>query len=163
MDAMIALEDVVERTTIKSPAAGVINGMQAHTVGGIIPSGDPIAEVVPSFEELILEARVSSLDIDRVIPGQQAKIRFSSFGSKTPEVFGTLLSLSADAYSDEISQQPYYLARIEVTDDSMKSLNGLELMPGMPAEAFISTGSRTLLQYMLKPFSNTVARSFIED
>jgi epimerase transport system membrane fusion protein len=59
--------------------------------------------------------------------------------------------------------QPYYLARIEVTSESLENLNGLELLPGMPAEAFISTGSRTLLQYMLKPLSNTVARSFIED
>jgi hypothetical protein len=71
--------------------------MQAHTVGGIIRRC-PIAEVVPSSEELILEARVSALDIDRVFPGQQARIRFSSFRSKTPEIFGTLLSLSADAY-----------------------------------------------------------------
>ena len=95
--------------------------------------------------------------------GQQARIRFSSFGSKTPEIFGNLLSLSADAFQDETTGQPYYLARIEVTSESLENLNGLELLPGMPAEAFIATGSRTLLQYLIKPFSNTVARSFIED
>jgi epimerase transport system membrane fusion protein len=137
--------------------------MQAHTVGGIIAAGDPIAEIVPSSEELILEAKVSALDIDRVFPGQEARIRFSSFGSKTPQIFGTLISLSADAYPDQATGQPYYLARIEVSLASIENLNGLELVPGMPAEAFISTGSRTLMQYMLKPFSNTVARSFIED
>lgn len=163
IDTITALEDVVARTKIKSPAAGIINGMQAHTVGGIIAGGNPIAEVVPSTEELILEARVSALDIDRVFTGQQARIRFSSFGSKTPEIFGNLLSLSADVYPDEATGQPFYLARIEVTSESLENLNGLELLPGMPAEAFIATGSRTLLQYLLKPFSNTVARSFIED
>jgi epimerase transport system membrane fusion protein len=137
--------------------------MQVHTVGGIIAAGAPIAEVVPSTEELILEAKVSALDIDRVFPGQEAKIRFSSFGNKTPEIFGKLLSLSADVYPDEATRQPYYLARIEVSKESLENLAGLELVPGMPAEAFISTGSRTLLQYMIKPFSNAVARSFIED
>ena len=74
-----------------------------------------------------------------------------------------MLSLSADAYPDEYTQQPYYLARVEVRPESIEELDGLELVPGMPAEVFIATGSRTLLQYMLKPFSNTVARSFIED
>jgi epimerase transport system membrane fusion protein len=163
VDTMTALEDVVSRTEIKAPAAGVINGMQVHTIGGIITAGEPIAEVVPSSEELILEARVSALDIDRVFPGQEARIRFSSFGNKTPEIFGQLLSLSADVYPADAAQQPFYLARIEVSPESIEELDGLELMPGMPADVFISTGSRTLLQYMIKPFSNTVARSFIED
>ena len=162
-DTITALEDVVSRTKIESPAAGIINGMQAHTVGGIITAGYPIAEVVPSSEELILEARVSALDIDRVFTGQRVRILFSSFGNKTPEIFGTLFSLSADVYPNEITGQPYYLARIEVASESLENLNGLELLPGMPAQALIATGSRTLLQYMLKPFSNTVARSFIED
>jgi len=73
------------------------------------------------------------------------------------------LSLSADTIIDEISGQPYYLARLEVTPESLADLGELELMPGMPAEVFIATGSRTLLQYMFKPFTNTLARSFIED
>jgi epimerase transport system membrane fusion protein len=137
--------------------------MQVHTAGEIVAPGAAIAEIVPLADELILEARVSALDIDRVFPGQQARIRFSSFGNKTPEIFGQLLSLSADAYPDEYTQQPYYLARVEVRPESIEELDGLELVPGMPAEVFIATGSRTLLQYMLKPFSNTVARSFIED
>ncbi|MDA9901302.1 HlyD family type I secretion periplasmic adaptor subunit [Gammaproteobacteria bacterium] len=163
VDTIKALKDIVSRTKIISPSAGVINGLQVHTVGGIIAPGAAIAEVVPLAEELILEARVSALDIDRVFPGQQARIRFSSFGNKTPEIFGQLLSLSADVYSDSPTQQPYYLARVEVNPESIEELDGLELVPGMPAEVFIATGSRTLLQYMLKPFSNTIARSFIED
>ena len=103
------------------------------------------------------------MDIDRVAIGQKAIIRFPSFGNKTPTVFGRLLNLSADVYADEVTGSPYYLARIEVEEQSLSDLGELELVPGMPGEAFISTGSRTLLQYMFKPFSNTVARSFIED
>jgi len=73
------------------------------------------------------------------------------------------LNLSADTYPDELSGQPYYLARVEVDPSSIEDLGNLELLPGMPAEVFIATGSRTLLQYMFKPFSNVMARSFIED
>jgi epimerase transport system membrane fusion protein len=162
-ERLVTFEDRVNRTSIRSPASGVVNGMQVHTLGGVISSGSPIAEIVPVSEELILESRVSALDIDRVFPGQEAMIRFSSFGSRAPTTTGVVLNLSADAYLDQRTGQPYYLARIEVDAGSIDALGDLVLSPGMPAEVFIATGSRTLLQYMFKPFSNTVARSFIED
>ena len=162
-ERVVAIQDVVNRQAIRATSAGIVNGLQVHTVGGVIGPGTQIAEIVPASEELILEAQVSPLDIDRVIPGQIAKIRFSSFGNSAPSTTGKLLSLSADTIIDEISGQPYYLARLEVTPESLADLGELELMPGMPAEVFIATGSRTLLQYMFKPFTNTLARSFIED
>ena len=158
-----ALQDIVSRTIVRAPVAGVINGMQVHTEGGVIGPGTVIAEIVPLTEELILEVQVSPLDIDRVYKGQEAMIRFSSFGNRTPTIFGSLLSLSADAIQDQNTGLTYYLARVEVSPEGMADLGDLELLPGMPAEVFISTGSRTLLQYMFKPFSNAMARSFIED
>jgi len=158
-----ALRDIVSRTTVRAPVAGVINGMQIHTEGGVIGAGTMIAEIVPLTEELILEVQVSPLDIDRVYEGQEAMIRFSSFGNRTPTIFGSLLSLSADALQDPNTGMTYYLARIEVSPEGMADLGDLELLPGMPAEVFIATGSRTLLQYLFKPFSNAMARSFIED
>jgi epimerase transport system membrane fusion protein len=163
IERVMAIQDVVNRQAIRAPSDGIVNGLQVHTVGGVIGPGSQIAEIVPASEELILEAQVSPLDIDRVIPGQIAKIRFSSFGNSAPSTTGKLLSLSADTIIDQMSGQPYYLARLEVTPESLVDLGGLELMPGMPAEVFIATGSRTLLQYMFKPFMNTLARSFIED
>ncbi len=159
----IALQDIVSRTTVRAPVAGVVNGLQVHTEGGVIGPGTGIAEIVPLTEELILESRVSPLDIDRVFEGQEATIRFSSFGNRTPTIFGTVLSLSADAMVDQNTGMSYYLARVEVTPQGMIDLGELELLPGMPAEVFIATGSRTLLQYLFKPFSNAMARSFIED
>jgi epimerase transport system membrane fusion protein len=162
-ETITGLNDIVNRTKIKASVDGVINGMQAHTIGGIIGAGIQIAEIVPLTDELIVEARVSPLDVDRVSPGQEAMIRFSSFGNRTPTMYGELLNLSADVYADETTGAPYYLARIEVSADSIAALGSLALVPGMPAEAFIATGSRTLLQYMFKPFANTLARSFIED
>lgn len=158
-----ALQDIVSRTTVRAPVAGVINGMQVHTEGGVIGPGTVIAEIVPLTEELILEVQVSPLDIDRVYEGQKAMIRFSSFGNRTPTIFGSLLSLSADAIQDPNTGMTYYLTRVEVSPEGMADLDDLELLPGMPAEVFIATGSRTLMQYLFKPFSNAMARSFIED
>lgn len=163
-ERIVALQDIVSRTVVRSPEAGIVNGMQIHTIGGVIGPGTPIAEVVPQTDELIIEAHVPTIDIDRVAVGQNAIIRFSSFNSKAvPTVFGNVISVSADAIIDRNTGAAYYLARIEVTPEGLADLGSLTLVPGMPAEAFIATGSRTFLQYVLKPFTNAMARSFIED
>lgn len=162
-ERVTALEDVVSRTVVRAPADGIVNGMQFHTIGGVVGPGNPIADIVPQSEELIIEASVSPLDIDRVFEGQDADIRFSSFSSAVPTIVGTLLSLSADAFTDQNTGMSYYQARIEVSPEGLEELGDLELLPGMPAEVFINTGSRTLLQYLLKPFTNALARSLNED
>jgi len=162
-ERITALEDIVDRTIVRAPDAGIVNGMRIHTVGGVIGPGSQIAEIVPANDELIVEANVSPTDIDRVSSGQEAMIRFSTFGSSVPTIYGTVLSLSADALVDEGTNMAYYLARVEVTEEGMENLGDLSLLPGMPAEVFINTGSRTFLQYLFKPFSNALARSFNED
>jgi epimerase transport system membrane fusion protein len=162
-ERLTALRDVVSRTTVTSPDAGIVNGMQVHTVGGVISPASPIAEIVPRNDELVIQASVSPIDIDRVSEGQEARIRFSTFGSRAPTFMGTLISLSADAMTNESTGAPFYLARIELNADSREELGDLVLLPGMPAEVFINTGSRTFLQYLFKPLSNAVARSFNED
>jgi len=161
-ERLTALRDIVSRTTIVAPDAGVVNGMQVHTIGGVIGPGSPIAEIVPASDELVIEASVSPIDIDRVSVGQEARIRFSTFGSRAPTFFGEVLSLSADALTNESTGASYYLARIEVIPESQE-FGDLALLPGMPAEAFINTGARTFLQYLFKPLSNSFARSFNED
>jgi len=158
-----ALQDIVTRTVVRAPDNGIINGLQIHTIGAVLNPGMRIADIIPQGDELLIEAKVSLIDIDRVSEGQEATIRFSSFSGQTPNVFGKVLSVSADALMDEQTGAYYYLARITVNSESMVDLGDLVLLPGMPAEVFIASGSRTLMQYMLKPLSNTVARSFIED
>lgn len=162
-ERITALQDVVSRTTVLAPDTGIVNGMQVHTIGGVIGPGSPIAEIVPESDELIIEASVSPIDIDRVSEGQEARIRFSTFGSSAPTIFGSVLSLSADSMVNEATGASYYLARVEVDPEGMDELGDLALLPGMPAEVFINTGSRTFLQYLFKPLSNAVARSFNED
>lgn len=158
-----ALEHIVMRTTVRAPVTGAVNGMLFHTVGGVISPGTEIVEVVPQSDELIIDARISPIDIDRVATGQDATIRFSTFGSSVPTIAGRVLSISADSFVDESTGMTYYRARVEVTPEGMGELGELALIPGMPAEVFINTGSRTFLQYLFKPFSNAIARSFNED
>lgn len=158
-----ALKDIVARTSVRSPVSGTIKGMQFHTIGGVISPATKIVDIVPEDDELIVEVQVSPNDIDRVALNQAANIRFSTFGNVVPNIFGRLTHISADIFVDEKTGMPYYKARIEVTDEGAKELGNLKLVPGMPAEVFIATGSRTFLQYLFKPLSNTLARSFNED
>ena len=163
-ERITALEDVVARTTVRAPEAGVVNGLQVHTIGGVISPGMKIVDIVPDGDDLIIEAQVSPIDIDRVAVNQNATIRFSSFGlASVPTIYGQVINLSADRLFDQVSGLPYYQARVEVTPEGMEDLGDLVLMPGMPADIFIATGSRTFLQYLFKPFSNAIARSLRED
>ncbi len=162
-ERIIALEDVVARTVIRAPDSGYVTGMQIYTEGGVISSGMTIVSIVPEDDELVIEAQVSANDIDRVALNQQANIRFPTFGSTVPSIFGEVTNLSADSFQDQNTGLSYYIAEIEVTPEGADALGDFVLMPGMPAEVFITTGERTFLQYLFKPFSNAVARSFRED
>lgn len=160
----IALEDIVSRTIVRAPDSGIVNGLQVHTIAGVITPGMRILDIVPQEDELIIESRVSPTDIDRVAVGQEANIRFSSFGMGTaPSIFGEVISVSADSLIDETSGIPHYVARVEVSQESLEELGDLSLVPGMPADVFISTGSRTFLQYVFKPLTNGFMRGLRED
>ena len=164
-ERITALEDVVNRTEVRAPVAGVVNGMQVHTEGGVIDSGLPIAEIVPVDDELIIEAQISPADIDRVAVGQEAAVHFSNFGQSAALVTtGRVLTVSADILTSQADAGvPYYLARIELTPESMAELEGVTLQAGMPAEVYINSGSRTFLQYITKPLASGLARSLRED
>lgn len=162
-ERIIGLADVVSRTEVRAPEAGVVNGLTVHTPGTVIPPGTIIAELVPESDELIIEARVSPMDIDRVAVGQEASIRMTAMNSRTvPILYGTVSTVSADILTDSQGAQ-FYLARLALEPGSLADLNGQEMVPGMPAEVFITTGARTFLQYLLRPLSDSVARSFRED
>ena len=159
-----AAGDKVERADILAPADGIVLGLAVHTIGGVVRPGEPILSVVPQTTELLIEAQVSPVDIDRVHKGQAAKIRFSAFNSQTtPVIEGRLIDLSADAISSDEQSPPFYKAKVEVTAEGMSMLEGLTLVPGMPAEVLINTGSRTMFQYLTQPIRNAFARSLIED
>ena len=157
--------DRANRTAIVAPTDGVIVGMKMTTIGEVVRPGETLLYVVPQQVELIVEAQVKPVDIDRVHNGQLADIRFSSFKSQTtPVIEGEVISLSADALTPEQpGGRPYYLARVQVSEEGYQLLDELELVPGMPAEVLINTGSRTLFQYLTRPVRDAFARSLIED
>lgn len=159
-----AAGDKVERADILAPTDGVVLGLAVHTIGGVVRAGESILSVVPQSTELLIEAQISPVDIDRVHKGQAANIRFSAFNSQTtPVIEGRLIDLSADAISSDEQSPPFYKAKVEVTAEGMSMLEGLTLVPGMPAEVLINTGSRTMFQYLTQPIRNAFARSLIED
>lgn len=166
-EKMQSLQDTVKRTVVRAPEAGMVLNLAVHTIGAVVKPGERILDVVPQGEKLIVEARVSPMDIDRVHVGQLAEVRFTAFKAReTPRIEGRLVTLSADRMVDERDPQqvPYYLARVEVTPKGLSDLStaNLTLLPGMPAEVLIYTGERTLFRYLVDPLANTVARSFIE-
>ena len=163
-----SLEATVKRAVVKAPDAGMVLGLAVHTIGAVIPPGGRILDIVPQNEKLVVEAQISPMDIDRVKIGQTAQIRFSAFRSRdTMKMEGKLIRLSADKLVDEnhAEKPAYYLARVEVAPEAVKELakRHLELVPGMPAEVMINTGSRTLLQYLSRPLMDSFARAFTED
>lgn len=159
-----SLEDRLNRIVIRAPDAGMVIGMTVHTVGGVVHPGTPLLDIVPSVSELIIEAQVPPVDIDRIAIGKRADIRFSAFNSATtPVIEGEVSSVSADRLVNEKNGTPYYLARVRVTEHGVHTLGERKLVPGMPADVLIITGQRTLLQYLMQPARNALAQSMIEE
>lgn len=161
---LIVLQDQVERSNVRAPVDGKVLALNIHTLGAVIEPGEKILNIVPENQPLIVHAQISPQDIDRVRHGMVAKVRFTSFKSSvTPEVAGTLVEISADALTNEHTNMPYYLAKVVITREALIPLGNQALVPGMPTEVLINTGSRTLLAYMVQPVTDSIARSFIED
>ena len=158
-----ALKDRLSRVVIRAPDDGMVIGMTVHTVGGVVRAATPLLDIVPSVSELVVEAHVQPVDIDRIAIGKLADIRFSAFNSATtPPIEGVVAQVSADRLTDERTGQPYYLARVKVTKEGERKLGERKLVPGMPADVLINTGKRTMLQYILQPARNAIAESMIE-
>jgi len=163
-ERFIALTDKQNRTIIKAPVDGKVMKLVVFTEGGVIAPGGAIMDIVPEREELMIDAEVSIMDIDRVKAGLLADVRFSVFNQAiTPEVEGEVLTVSADRLVNEDNGMPYYLAQVKITQESQEKLKGFVLQPGMPAEVFINTGDRTLFEYLTQPVSNAFARALIEE
>ncbi|AFL73897.1 HlyD family type I secretion periplasmic adaptor subunit [Thiocystis violascens] len=163
-ERMRALESALDRTVVLAPTSGAVVGMKIHTVGGVLRPGDPILDLIPEGEPLIVETRVQPQDIDQVIPGLKAEIRFSAFNARvTPTVFGTVQTISGDRLTDPQTGMPYYLARIQVTPEGMETLRGLTLLPGMPADVMIKTGERTFFEYLIRPITDRIALGLKEE
>lgn len=162
----IAVQDTLRRTRITAPAAGLVVGLQVHTVGGVIRPGETILSIVPDDQQYTVRARVQTGDIDRVKVGQLADVRLSAFSQQTHDILdGELLHLSADAFEDEKTGERYYEARIGITESGQRTMSeqGMYLVPGMPAEVMIKTGERSALRYLLDPVTRMLSRALREE
>jgi HlyD family secretion protein len=159
----IAARDLLERIEIRAPTSGVIHQLAAHTINGVIKAGETIMEIVPDTDDLQIEARLQPQDIDHVHAGQTAFVRFSAFNQRTtPQLTGTVSYVSADTSHDQQTNASYFTVRVTLPEDERRRLAGQQLVPGMPAEVFMQTGSRTMVSYMFKPIAEQMRRAFVE-
>lgn len=163
IERKVSALDQLKRTDIRAPQDGTVFQSSVHTIGGVIPAGEPIMMIVPDSDRLTVEAKVNPQDIDKVAPGQNATLRFSAFNSRTtPEVSGQVSQVSADITTDQRTNQSYYTIRIAMPPEEVARLGNVRLVPGMPVEAFVKTGERTVMSYLMKPLSDQVNRAFRE-
>lgn len=151
-----ALNDELARTEIRAATDGIVVSLNFHTNGGVIRAGDPILELVPQSDPLIIEAHIMPHLIEQVTKGQPALIRFVALDSINPVVEGIVMGVSADILVDKNTGQPYYAARISVPPDEMLKLKYERINPGMPADVVIKTGERSMLEYLLRPLMESV-------
>lgn len=164
VERKVAAEDELKRIDIVAPQSGVVHQLNVHTVGGVINPVDPIMLIVPEGDDLALEVQIQPKDIDQVQVGQKAVLRMSAFNIRvTPELNGYVSRIAADLTIDERTGMTYYLVRIAASPEELAKLDGLTLVPGMPAEAMIKTGDRTALSYLVKPLSDQINRAFREE
>ncbi len=159
-----AVSEDLEGVEIKSPVDGQVVGLTIQAIGSVVQPAQKIMDIVPSQEELVLEAKIPPSLVDRIQIKDEVNVRFTGF-SDTPQlvVNGELTTISADTITDQNSNSPpYYLARIKVTSEGLKKLDGRKMHPGMTVEVVIKTGSRTLLTYILHPLIKRVAASMKE-
>ena len=161
---LVSRMDILNRMIIRAPVDGVIVSIAKNTIGSIIRPGETVLEILPTSDELIISARVSPQDVDIITVGQQASIRFSALNaSTTPEVPASVEYVSADRLLDEASQEPYFDARLKLSSILPDEIKPEQIYPGMPVEAFIKTGDRTFLEYLVRPISDSFSKAFREE
>jgi HlyD family type I secretion membrane fusion protein len=164
LERKAAIADRLTRMDIRSPIAGTINEVAINTIGGVITPAQKLLTIVPEDAKLQIEIKIQPTDIDQVIVGQSAKLRFSAFSARdTPELAGTVSFVSPATTTDTQSGQIHYVAQIKVAVEELSKLNGKQLVPGMPVETFVQTESRTALSYLAKPFTDQLQRTFREN
>jgi len=157
-------KDILNRTVVRAPVRGMVQNIRVHTTHGVIRAAEPILDVIPLDDNLIVNAKIRPIDIDSVKLDTEAEVRFSAFSSRTtPAIFGKLTVLSQDVIEPtQQGQEPYYMARIEVDDKDVPLEIRGRLLPGMPADVIIATGDRTFAEYIIKPLTDAFHKSMRE-
>ncbi|ESY81784.1 hemolysin D [Mesorhizobium sp. LNHC221B00] len=162
-EQIIAARSVVERTTIRAPVDGIIVRALYNSEGSVIRAGEPAMELLPTTNDLIVEAKIKPEDIDSIRVGQDANVMFTALNARTtPKVSAKVFYLSADRLVTPSSGQPYYTIRLKMADRLPPQIKPEQIYPGMPVETFISTGERTFVAYLTRPLVDSFQRAFHE-
>ena len=158
---IVTIEKQLERIEVLAPVNGVIHEMQVFTIGGVVPPEGKILEVVPISDGVEFELRIDPNSVDQVFVGQRARVMFPAFNLRTaPEIFGSLAGISPTSITDPASGKPYYRVTLTVPPEQLALLGNVDLIPGMPVEAFLQTGERSVLSYLTKPLTDQLHRAF---
>ena len=151
----------LERIEILSPVDGIVHEMQVFNAGGVVPPGETMLQIIPVSKGVDFQVRVAPDAIDQVMKGQRAKVVFSAFNTRTaPEIFGTVSGISPSSITDPATGQSFYRVTLAIPPEELARLEGHEILPGMPIEAFLQTGERTVLSYLTRPLTDQLRRAF---
>ena len=158
-----SLRQQLDRLDIRAPVSGVVYGLTVFAERSVIRAADPVLYLVPQDRPLVVAARIDPIHRDEVYVGQPVTLRFATFDARTtPELYGTVMQVSADAFTDEQAGASFYRAEMVLNEGENEKLGDLRIVPGMPVEAFIRTSDRTPLAYLLKPLTDYFNRAFRE-
>lgn len=159
----LAMRETLSRLDVRAPVQGTVYDRQVNTLGAVIRPADVIMYIVPEGIPLVISTRIASINVDEVRVGQEAALRFSAFDQRTtPEIYGVVSKVSADAFIDEQTGFTYYEAEILPKEGEIERLGGVTLVPGMPVDSFIKTADRTPLNYLVKPLADYFNKAFRE-
>lgn len=154
---MLAARDQVSRLVVRAPTSGTVVDTAVHTVGGVVPPGQRLLDIVPDDDQLVVEAQIKPTDIDGISPGLPAEVRLTTLNSYAlPPLHGTVAYVSADRLIDSRTSGAYYTVRITTNPRDVVNLNDIQLVPGMPAEVMIDKGSRTFFEYLMGPIGRVL-------
>jgi HlyD family secretion protein len=160
LERRIAADDLLKRIHLRAPQSGVVHELSVHTVGGVVSPGETVMSIVPSQDSLGIEVRIATSDIDQVSVGQEATLRFPALNQRTtPEIKGIVTRVGADLTKEAQTNTVFFTARVRIEENEKHTF---KLIPGMPVEAFIATGERTALSYLVRPLTDQFARAFRE-
>lgn len=163
-ERIVAARAVLDRMVIRAPTSGIVVSATYNSPGSVISPGEKLFEILPTMDELVIEARLRPQDIDAVRIGQTARLRLSALNNRMmPEVAGEVMLVSADRLLDQVTGESYYRVKLKISDNLPPDVSFEQLYHGAPVEVFIDTGKRTFLQYLVRPLLDSLSKSFREE
>ena len=164
LEKMKSMEDVVNRSYVVAPQSGKVINLQFHTVGGVIQAGTKILDIVPENDKYIVKSKVPLIDIDNIYIGKQTQIKFIGLNQRTlPNIYGKVLTISADSILDEYNGAIYYEVIVDVLAEELEKLGQVNILSGMPIETIFEGEKRTVLEYISDPIIDIIEKSLIEE